>query len=204
MQGTAFYLKYKLKLYFFSALHNFTGKDPVSGKFLIGLSASPKEIWLWQDYFDRAGWKQKYELYSATDTLILEAGKDKAGNPYDIAAFNVNDSIPFPLYILNYDKISVPEVIRPGDTIFYCAFNVIGSSQTNTSRMFIGKILKTPDQNNSYIVSDIFGRPGSSGAAVFKISEHKVFLIGVIARGNPENNIVYVTPLKESRFLEKL
>ncbi len=63
--------------------------------------------------------------------------------------------------------------------------------------MFIGKIKATPSSKNLFITSDIFSRPGSSGAAVFKLSNHRVSLVGVIARGNSLENIVYITPFKE-------
>ncbi len=43
MQGTAFYLNYKQRVYLFSALHNFTGVDPETNKLLNSVAGKTRE-----------------------------------------------------------------------------------------------------------------------------------------------------------------
>ena len=202
--GTAFFLRYNSKVYLLSALHNFTGIDPETGILIKGLSNSPKDLWIWQSFYDRADWFKNYKLYYNKDTLFTRVHKNTNKDSYDLGASNINDSIQMPNYILDFDKKSNAEYINIGDTLFYCTYPLKGNQQSETPRMFIGKIKATPTRDNLYITSDVFSRPGSSGAAVFKLSNHKASLIGVIARGNSDENIVYITPFKEAFTLLKL
>jgi hypothetical protein len=204
VQGMAFFLRYNSKVFLFSALHNFTGIDPETGILLKGLPASPNDIWVWQSYYDRADWYKKYTLNNGHNSFIVEGRKDEGSKSYDIGACNINDSLSSPNHILDYNKISISKDILVGDTIFYSSYPLIGNQQSVIPRMFVGKITETSSHDNPYIASDVFSRPGSSGAPVFKISGHKVSLIGVIARGNSDKNIVFITPLKESFLLSKL
>jgi hypothetical protein len=204
MEGVVFFLKYNSKIYLFSTLHNFTGIDPDTKKLIDGLSNSPTDLWTWKYGDTISPWNKNYKLYDNKRPLFIEAGKDKEDNDYDIAAYNITDSLPIPKHVLDYDKMCGSETINVGDTSFYWGFTLAGYEQSKIPKKFIGKIKEPSSPKNSYIVSDILSGPGSSGAAVFKISMHKFFLIGLIARGNSEKNIVYITPFKESAILLNL
>lgn len=228
MRGMAFFIGYNQKVYLFSTLHNFTGIDPDSKKLIKGLLHYPTDIHIGQPFFVRPdllndqnfelfrlyNWKDSFQnywnrpdggkhfkLYDDEKTLYISP-KNKAGNSYDIGAYEINDSAPLPRHILNFDEKWISGIIHVGDTVFYCGSRRDEHSQT--AGMFIGKIKAMPTYNNLYITSDVFSRPGSSGAAVFKLSNHKASLIGVIARGNSEENIVYITPFKVAFSLLKL
>ena len=204
VQGVAFFLRYNAQVYLFSALHNFTGVDPETGKLIKGLSNSPNEIWVWQSFNDRADCWMSYKLYKNQNILFIGGHNDETGNIYDIGALNANDSTSEPKYMLDYDNKWPSEDITIGDTIFYCAYPLVGNQQSKIPRMFVGKIKTIPSPKNFFITSDIFSRPGSSGAPVFKLSNHKSSLVGVIARGNPSENIVYITPFKKGFTFLKL
>lgn len=235
MQGSAFYLDYKKKVYLFSALHNFTGIDPESNKLLADLPGNPKDLMVWQSFEDRVNWLnyykfvkydsfayailkdsflaykklpdagKDYKLYSNDNALFLGARTNNTqGNNYDIGAYDVSDSFPMPRNILGYDPKWNSEMIHVGDSIFYWSFLKEGDHLAEMPNMFVGKIIDMPSFGNQYITSDVFSRPGSSGAAVFKISNHRVSLIGVITRGNADKNIVYISPIKETLALFKL
>jgi hypothetical protein len=198
VQGTAFYVTCNFKVYLFSALHNFTGTDPETGELIRGLSNRPFHIWVWQSFNDRKDWWANYDLYRNKNALFIGGSKDANEKHYDICAYKLNDSTPYPKYILDYNnKKWASEDISVGDTVFYCAYPLIGNQQSKIPRMYIGRIKTTPSSNIVYITSEIFGRPGSSGAPVFKLSDHKLSLVGLIARGNSSENIVYITPFKE-------
>jgi hypothetical protein len=230
MRGMVFFLGYNQKVYLFSTLHNFTGIDPDSRKLIKGLIHSPTVINIWQPYFVRLDLLENHKnikiivrLYNSRDSVqdwrnrpdggksyklyddemaLYTSTKNKAGSSYDIGAYEINDSTPLPRHILNFDEKWTSDVVHIGDTIFYCGSRRDEYSQT--PGIFIGKIKATPTRDNLYITSDVFGRPGSSGAAVFKLSNHKASLIGVIARGNSDENIVYITPFKEAFTLLNL
>ncbi len=224
MRGMVFFLDYNHKVYLFSTLHNFTGIDPDSRKLIKGLLHCPMDIRVDQPYFVRpdllknyrnlkkvinlynsedsvqAYWKRpdggkSYKLYDNENTIYISP-KNKAGENYDMGAYEIDDSTPLPRHILNFDRKWTSDIVHVGDTIFYCG-NRRGE-YSESPGIFIGKIKATPTRDNLYITSDVFSRPGSSGAAVFKLSNHKVSLVGVIARGNPDENIVYITPFKEA------
>jgi hypothetical protein len=197
-------LRYNTQVYLFSALHNLTGVDPETGKLIKDLSNRPDDIWVWQSFNDRPDWWMNYKLYKNQNVLFIGGSKDATSNIYDIGAYNVNDSASKPKYILDYDTTWASEDISIGDTIFYFAYPLIGNQQSKIPRLFIGKIKTTPSPKNLFITSDIFSRPGSSGAPVFRLSHHKSYLVGVIARGNPTENIVYITPFKEGFTILKL
>lgn len=230
MRGMVFFLGYNQKVYLFSTLHNFTGFDPDSRKLIKGLVHPPTVINIGQPYFvrldllenhknfkmivslynsrdsvqdyrNRPDGGKRYELYEDEKTLYISP-KNKSGNIYDIGAYEINDSTPLPRHILDFDEKWISDVVHIGDTVFYCGSRRDEYSQTPA--IFIGKIKATPARDNLYITSDVFSRPGSSGAAVFKLSNHKASLIGVIARGNSDENIVYITPFKEAFSLLKL
>lgn len=164
-----------------------------------------------QDYRNRPDGGKRYKLYEDEKTLYISP-KNKSGNSYDIGAYEIKDSTPLPRHILDFDEKWISDVVHIGDTVFYCGSrrDEYKYSQTpeifigKTPEIFIGKIKATPTRDNLYITSDVFSRPGSSGAAVFKLSNHKASLIGVIARGNSDENIVYITPFKEAFSLLKL
>jgi hypothetical protein len=230
MRGMVFFLGYNQKVYLFSTLHNFTGVDPDSRKLVKGLIHYPTDIFIAQSYFvrpdllkDLKNFKMIVRLYNSRDSIqdyrnrpdggkhfklyedektLYISAKNKAGNSYDIGAYEINDSTPLPRHILNFDEKWTSDVVHVGDTVFYCGSRRDEYSQT--PGMFIGKIKATPTRDNLYITSDVFSRPGSSGAAVFKLSNHKASLIGVIARGNSDENIVFITPFKEAFALLKL
>jgi hypothetical protein len=234
MQGTAFYLSYKQRLYLFSALHNFTGIDPETKKRLNGLPDNPNDIWIWQPFEDRPDWRtyyksvmkdslaysilkdsfrayfsrpdrgKDYKLYGDKGALFLGESKDALGDNLDIGTLDISDSIPSPRHILDLNKDWNSAVMNVGDTLFYWGYQLEGDHLSVLPNMFVGKIISIPSDDNPYITSDIFSRAGSSGAAVFKISGHRVSLIGVIARGNSEKNIVYISPLKEALGFLKL
>jgi hypothetical protein len=224
MRGMVFFLRYNQKIYLFSALHNFTGVDPDSKKLIKGLLHFPTDIQVGQPYFvrpdllkDRKSFKKLVDLYNSRDsvqayrnrpdggkyyklydnekTLFIKC-KDIPGNNYDIGAYKINDSTPLPRHILNFEREWTSDFIHIGDTVFY--YGTHTNELSKSPGMFIGKILSTPSHDNLYFTSDVFSRPGSSGAAVFKLSNHKASLIGVIARGNSDENIVYITPFKEA------
>jgi hypothetical protein len=230
MQGMVFFLGYNQKVYLFSTLHNFTGIDPDSRKLIKGFLHYPTDIHIAQSYFvrpdlleDRKNFRmikslyysrdsiqayrnrpdggKYYRLYDNEKTLFINCN-NKVGNNYDIGAYEIKDSTPLPRHILNFDEKWTSDVVHIGDTVFYCGSRRDEYSQT--PGMFIGKIKATPNHDKLYITSDVFSRPGSSGAAVFKLSNHKASLIGVIARGNSDENIVYITPFKEAFTLLKL
>jgi hypothetical protein len=69
MQGTAFYLNYKHKLFLFSALHNFTGIDPETNKLIKGLTGKPKDLLVRQLFQDRSGTWIKYFNSAVRDSL---------------------------------------------------------------------------------------------------------------------------------------
>jgi hypothetical protein len=230
MRGMVFYLGYNQKLYLFSTLHNFTGVDPDSRKLIKGLLNNPTDIQVGQPYFvrpdlleDRKNFRLIINLYNNRDSVeayrnrpdggkyyklydnekpLFINGKNKAGNSYDIGAYEIKDSTPLPRHILNFDKKWTSDIVHVGDTVFYCGSRRDEYSQT--PGMFIGKIKATPTHDILYITSDVYSRPGSSGAAVFKLSNHKTYLVGVIARGNSEENIVYIAPFKEAFTLLNL
>ena len=204
MLGTAFFLKYNSKIYLISALHIFTGIDPDTKKLIGGLPATPTNLWISQNYNDRPGWSKNYKLYENKHALFIEGKKNANNDGYDIGAYYVSDSSWPPQHILEYDKLKTSEIIKVGDTVFYWGFSMQGIEQSRQPKMYIGKIIETPSSDNPYITSDVFSRAGNSGAAVFKISKHRVSLIGIIARGNADANVVYITPLKESIILLNL
>jgi hypothetical protein len=204
MFGTAFFLKCKSKVYLISALHIFTGIDPDTKKLILGLSHIPSDVWISQNYDDRLGWSKNYKLYDNKNPLFIEGRKNINNDGYDIAAYNVSDSARAPQHILAFDKLKTSEIINVGDTVFYWGFSMQGIQQSLLPKMFIGKITQTPSNDNLYIISDVFSRAGNSGAAVFKISNHRVSLIGIIARGNAEANVVCITPFKESAIVLNL
>ena len=230
MRGMVFFLGYNQKVYLFSALHNFTGIDPDSRKLIKGLLHYPTEIQIGQPYFvrpdllkDRKNFKKLVNLYNSRDSLQdyrnrPDGGKyyklydnekilfikcmDRIGNSYDIGAYKINDSTPLPRHILNFEREWASDFIHVGDTVFY--YGTHTNEVSKSPGMCIGKILTTPSHDNLYFTSDVFSRPGSSGAAVFKLSNHKASLIGVIARGNSDENIVYITSFREAFSLLKL
>jgi hypothetical protein len=237
MQGTAFYLSYKQRVYLFSALHNFTGIDPETNKILNSVAGRPKDLEVWQFFQDRNDDWIKYYNSAVKDSLLYsilvdslrayqksaDAGKDyklyrnknplfyggktknEAGYYYDVGGLDVNDSFQKPRHILDFHKYLNSEPMHVGDTLFYWGFSLQKDQPSWLQSLFVGKITNTPSANNPYITSNVFSRAGSSGSAVFKISNHKVFLIGVIARGNADKNIVYISPIKEAiRFLKLL
>ena len=236
MQGTAFYLSYKQRVYLFSALHNFTGIDPETNKLLNSLVGNPKDLSIWQLFQDRNGsWIKYYEsairdplvysklmdtyrifrkspdagknynLYSNNKTLFIGGNtRNAAGYYYDVGAYDISDSFPTPRHILNFHQNGNSESIHVGDTVFYWGLQLKGDRLSDFPGLFAGKIMNTPSSDNPYIVSDVFSRAGSSGSAVFKISNHKISLLGVIARGNADKNIVYISPLKEAIGFLKL
>jgi hypothetical protein len=200
MLGTAFFLAYHSKIYLVSALHIFTGIDPDTKKLIAGLSHIPADVWVWQNYNDRPGWSKNYLLYDNKHALFIKGSKNLNNDGFDIGAYDISDSAWEPQHILAYDKIKTADVIHVGDTVFYWGFSMQGIAQSMSPKMFIGKITETPSTDNPYITSDVFSRAGNSGAPVFNISNHRVSLIGVIARGNADANVVYITPFKESFF----
>ena len=236
MQGTAFYLSYKQRVYLFSALHNFTGIDPETNKILNNVAGNPQDLRIWQMFQDRSDDWIKYYNSAVKDSLLYsilmdslrayqksaDAGKDyklyrnkkplfyggktknEAGYYYDVGALDVNDSFQNPRHILDFHKYLNSELMHVGDTVFYWGFSLQKDQPSWLQSLFVGKITNTPSANNPYITSNVFSRAGSSGSAVFKISNHKVFLIGVIARGNADKNIVYISPIKEAIGFLKL
>jgi hypothetical protein len=236
MQGTAFYLSYKQRVYLFSALHNFTGIDPETNKILNSVAGNPEDLRIWQMFQDRSDDWIKYYNSAVKDSLLYsilmdslrayqksaDAGKDyklyrnkkplfyggktknEAGYYYDVGALDVNDSFQNPRHILDFHKYLNSELMHVGDTVFYWGFSLQKDQPSWLQSLFVGKITNTPSANNPYITSNVFSRAGSSGSAVFKISNHKVFLIGVIARGNADKNIVYISPIKEAIGFLKL
>jgi hypothetical protein len=146
-----------------------------------------------------------YKLYSNKKTFFI-GGKTKntTGYYYDVGVYDVTDSFPMPRHILELHQNWNTEVTRVGDTVFYWGFRLNGDQLSGFPSLFVGKIMNTPSADNPYITSDVFSRAGSSGSAVFKISNHKVSLLGVIARGNADKNIVYISPLKEAIGFLKL
>lgn len=235
MQGTAFYLSYKQRIYLFSALHNFTGIDPETNKLLNSQVGRPTDLEIWQ-LFDRnddwikffnSGVKDSlrhsiimdslrayqksadagkdYRLYNSKKQLFISGEtKNKAGSHYDVGALDVNDSFPKASHILDFQKYENSKVFNIGDTVFYWGLKLQGNYLSEYPSLFVGKIMNTASGDNPYIRSDVFSRAGNSGSAVFKISNHKISLIGVIARGNAEKNIVYISPLKDAINLLKL
>lgn len=215
MQGMVFFLEYNQKLYLISALHNFTGVDPDSRKSIKGLIHYPTDIWVgqpsWVDWRFRNNhylynnkdsiqsyanlYKGKYyNLYNHSNALFIEGYGGTNRDNYDLGAYNINDSTQLPRHILYFDKKWGFDTIHIGDTVFYCGLR--GDEYSHYPDKFIGRIIKTPSNDDPYISSDVFSRPGSSGAAVFKISNHNVSLIGLITRGNADENIVLITPFK--------
>ena len=159
-------------------------------------------FWVYQRSAD-AG--KDFKLYNNKNPLFIVGNtKNAAGYYYDIGALDVNNSFPMPRHILDFHKYLNSEFINVGDTVFYWSFSLQKDQLSWLPSLFVGKIMNTPSSDNPYITSDVFSRAGSSGSAVFKISNHKVSLIGVIARGNADKNIVYISPLKEAIKLLKL
>ncbi len=222
MQGMVFFLGYNQKLYLISALHNFTGIDPDSRRSIKGLQHYPTDIWVVQPFYVDWGFRKNHYLYNNRDSIqsyrnrpdggkyyklynysnaLFEAdNKSSSENGYDIGAYNINDNSPLPRHILSFDKKWGADAIHIGDTVFYCGFR--RDENSHYPDKFIGTIIKTPSYDDPYISSDVFSRPGSSGAPVFKISNHCVSLIGVIARGNADENIVLIAPFRDA-FLNK-
>ncbi len=236
MQGTAFYLSYKQRVYLFSALHNFTGIDPETNKILNSVAGNPEDLRIWQMFQDRGDDWIKYYNSAVKDSLLYsilmdslrayqksaDAGKDyklyrnkkplfyggktknEAGYYCDVGALDVNDSFQKPRHILDFHKYLNSDPMHVGDTLFYWGFSLQKDQPSWLQSLFVGKITNTPSANNPYITSNVFSRAVSSGSAVFKISNHKVSLIGVIARGNANKNIVYISPIKEAIGFLKL
>jgi hypothetical protein len=198
MFGTAFFLKYNSKIYLISALHIFTGIDPDTKKLIDRLPAAPTDVWISQTYYDGSGWSKNYKLYHNNQPLFIEGLKNINNDNYDIGAYDISGSARAPLNILEYDKMKTSEITNLGDTVFYWGFSMQGMEQSLLPKLFIGKLTETPSNDNPYITSDVFSRAGNSGAGVFKISKHRISLIGIIARGNADANVVYITPFKES------
>ncbi len=229
MRGMVFFLGYNQKIYLFSTLHNFNGVDPDSKKLIKGLLHYPTDIRIDQPYFVRPdlvknrNFKMIINLYYSGDSfqayrkrpdggksyrlydnekILYISPKNAAGKNYDLGALEINDSAPLPRHILDFDSKWTSGFVHVGDTVFYCG-NRRGEYRESPG-IYIGKIKAMPTHDNLYITSDVFSRPGSSGAAVFKLSNHKASLIGVIARGNSDENIVYITPFKEAFVLLNL
>jgi hypothetical protein len=146
-----------------------------------------------------------YKLYNNNKTLFI-GGKslNAAGFYYDVGAYDISDNFPLPKHVLDFHQNGNSDLIHVGDTVFYWGLQLMGNRLSDFPGLFVGKITNTASTDNPYIVSDVFSRAGTSGSAVFKISNHKVSLLGVIARGNADKNIVYISPLKEAIGFLKL
>jgi hypothetical protein len=201
MRGAAFYLNFHSKNYIISTLHTFTGIDPDSKKLIDGLSETPHEIFAYQfDTFLDSPWGETYSLYKNNVPVFIKGRNNGDFHVYDIAAYPISliDTAPLPNHILKYDVKWETQILNINDTIFYWGYVMNKANQSMFPTFYVGKIIDLPIRSNPYIVSDIFSRPGNSGAPVFKISNKNIYLIGIITRGNPDAKIVYITPFKES------
>src|SRR5258706_9046699 len=178
LAGTGFFLKYKSKFYLVSAWHSFSFKNHISKTFENPDAANINNIVIYKTIKDiRPG---KYLRLEVNSRKKLPSYLEKRLNDtlFDISAIEVLRTPSFEFDYIDF-KIVDTNQITIDDSVFYYGFPIINGKQQDTTHFFSGNVTQIDNHRNEYIIN-IGGYIGCSGSPVFRVSDNKIALKGLL------------------------
>jgi S1-C subfamily serine protease len=143
------------------------------------------------------------QFYSARVWKIPHDELDKQKYPRhygepktDMAFFLIDQVLPFPIV-----RLATTSVVDPGRRIATVGFP-LRITKVRYEGLVSGRLDRPGDEQNGYLILQVFGAPGSSGTAVVDVETGQV--LGVLVSGTQGRiglPVVFATPIEYEKYL---